>query len=61
MVRKRSRVQSPPWAPAQGMNPVQLAEIVGPTSLALTQQVYSPLSPSDAYDAMAKLLIGRRD
>jgi hypothetical protein len=43
------------------MNPVQLAEIVGPTSLALTQQVYSPLSSSDAYDAMAKLLIGRRD
>ena len=40
---------------------MQLAETVGHTALALTQQVYSPVSPSDAYDAMAELLIGRRD
>lgn len=42
---------------AQGMNPIQLAEIVGHTSLAMIQQVYSHLSPNDAYDAMAAMLL----
>ena len=31
------------WALAQGMNPVQLAEVVGHTSLAMIQQAYSHL------------------
>ena len=47
------------WALAQGMNPVQLAEVVGHTSLAMIQQVYSQLSPSDAYDAMARVLVAK--
>jgi hypothetical protein len=42
---------------SQGMNPIQLAEIVGHTSLVMIQQVYSHLSPSDAYDAMAAMLL----
>ena len=47
------------WALAQGMNPVQLAGVVGHTSLAMIQQVYSHLSPSAAYDAMARVLVGK--
>ncbi|MGH7641590.1 MAG: tyrosine-type recombinase/integrase [Candidatus Dormibacteria bacterium] len=47
------------WALAQGMNPVQLADIVGHTSLTMIQQVYSHLSPNDAYDAMARVLMAR--
>ncbi|MGH7608682.1 MAG: tyrosine-type recombinase/integrase [Candidatus Dormibacteria bacterium] len=47
------------WALARGMNPVQLAEIVGHTSLNMIQQVYSHLSPSDAYDAMVQVLVAR--
>ncbi len=45
------------WALAKGVNPVQLAEVVGHTSLAMIQQVYSHLSPSDAYDAMSAVLL----
>jgi integrase/recombinase XerD len=43
---------------AQGMNPVQLAVIVGHTSLDMIQQVYSHLSPTDAYEAMSRALLG---
>ncbi|MGH7609619.1 MAG: tyrosine-type recombinase/integrase [Candidatus Dormibacteria bacterium] len=42
---------------AQGMGPIQLAEIVGHTSLAMIQQVYAHLSPSDAYEAMAGIMV----
>ncbi|MGA7361922.1 MAG: tyrosine-type recombinase/integrase [Candidatus Dormiibacterota bacterium] len=45
------------WALSRSMNPIQLAEILGHTSLAMIQQVYSHLSPSDAYDAMAAMLL----
>lgn len=45
------------WALTQGMNPIQLAEILGHTSLTMIQQVYSHLSPTDAYDAMAAMLL----
>ncbi|MFZ0995264.1 MAG: tyrosine-type recombinase/integrase [Candidatus Dormiibacterota bacterium] len=45
------------WALSKGMNPIQLAEILGHTSLAMIQQVYSHLSPSDAYDAMAAIIL----
>jgi integrase/recombinase XerD len=44
------------WSLTRGMNPIQLAQIVGHTSLAMIQQVYSHLTPSDAYDAMLKVL-----
>ncbi len=40
----------------KGMNPVQLAQIVGHTSLAMIQQVYAHLSPQDSYEAMLKTL-----
>ncbi|MGH7667034.1 MAG: tyrosine-type recombinase/integrase [Candidatus Dormibacteria bacterium] len=41
----------------QGMNTVQLSKIVGHTSTAMIDQVYSHLSPTDAYDAMAAMLL----
>jgi len=44
------------WSLTKGMNPVQLAQIVGHSSLSMIQQVYSHLTPSDAYDAMLKVL-----
>ena len=44
------------WSLTRGMNPIQLAQIVGHTSLAMIQQVYSHLTPSDAYDAMLRVL-----
>jgi integrase len=40
----------------RGVNPIQLAQIVGHTSLAMIQQVYAHLSPTDAYEAMARSL-----
>ena len=44
---------------AKGMNPIQLADILGHRSLVMTQNVYAHLSPSDSYEAMAKLLLAR--
>lgn len=44
------------WSLTRGMNPIQLAQIVGHTSLAMIQQVYSHLTPTDAYDAMLRVL-----
>ena len=44
------------WALTGGMNPIQLAQILGHSSLAMIQNVYSHLSPSDAYNAMLKML-----
>jgi integrase/recombinase XerD len=40
----------------RGMNPVQLAAIVGHSSLTMIQQVYAHLTPQDAYEAMLKTL-----
>lgn len=40
----------------RGMNPVQLAQILGHSSLRMIEQVYSHLMPSDAHDAMLKML-----
>ena len=45
------------WALTRGVNPVQLAEILGHRSLAMIQNVYAHLSPSDAYDALAQALV----
>ena len=39
------------------MSPVQLAEILGHNSLAMIQQVYAHLSPSDSYEAMVRVLL----
>lgn len=44
------------WSLTRGMNPIQLAQIVGHTSLAMIQQVYAHLTPTDAYDAMLRVL-----
>jgi len=44
------------WSLTRGMNPIQLAQIVGHTSLAMIQQVYSHLTPGDAYEAMLRVL-----
>lgn len=44
------------WSFTRGMNPIQLAQIVGHSSLAMIQQVYAHLTPGDAHAAMIKLL-----
>lgn len=44
------------WSLTRGMNPIQLAQIVGHSSLAMIQQVYAHLTPGDAHAAMIKLL-----
>ncbi|TMD52622.1 MAG: hypothetical protein E6I85_10050 [Chloroflexi bacterium] len=44
------------WSLTRGMNPIQLAQIVDHTSLAMIEQVYSHLTPTDAYDAMLLVL-----
>ena len=44
---------------AEGINPIQLADILGHRSLVMIQQVYAHLSPSDSYEAMAKFLLAR--
>jgi integrase/recombinase XerD len=41
---------------SQGMNPVLLAQIMGHSSLAMIQNVYAHLTPTDAYDAMLRAL-----
>ena len=41
---------------SQGMNPILLAQIMGHSSLAMIQNVYAHLSPSDAYEAMLRAL-----
>jgi hypothetical protein len=40
------------WALAQGVNPIQLAQIMGHSSLAMIQTVYAHLTPQDAYSAL---------
>jgi integrase len=45
------------YALQRGMNPILLADILGHTSLTMIQSVYSHLTPSDAYDAMVKMLV----
>lgn len=44
----------------RGMNPVQLAQILGHSGLRMIDAVYSHLSVSDAYDAMMRMLTGDR-
>ena len=44
------------WQLASGMNPIQLAQIMGHSSLTMIQEVYSHLSPNDAYAALVKVL-----
>lgn len=40
----------------RGMNPVQLRDILGHTSLAMVDRVYSHLAPTDAYQALIDAL-----
>jgi integrase/recombinase XerD len=44
------------WQLSRGMNPIQLAQILGHSSLTMIHAVYSHLSPVDAYEAMLKTL-----
>jgi integrase/recombinase XerD len=44
------------WQLSRGMNPIQLAQIMGHSSLSMIQAVYSHLSPTDAYEAMLRTL-----
>jgi integrase/recombinase XerD len=45
------------WALSRGMNPIQLAQILGHSSLRMIQQVYSHLTPGDAYDSLMRILV----
>ena len=49
------------WQLTRGMNPIQLAQILGHSSLAMIQDVYSHLSPGDAYEAMLRTLRDEAD
>jgi integrase/recombinase XerD len=40
----------------RGMNPIQLADILGHASLVMLHRTYSHLAPSDAYEAMVTTL-----
>jgi integrase/recombinase XerD len=40
----------------RGMNPIQLAQILGHSGLQMIDQVYSHLTATDAYDAMLRML-----
>lgn len=44
------------WALTRGMNPVQLAQIMGHRSLAMIQSVYAHLTPQDAYAALEQIV-----
>ena len=44
------------WQLSRGMNPIQLAQILGHSSLTMIQSVYSHQSPGDACEAMLKTL-----
>ena len=44
------------WALSRGMNPIQLAQILGHSSLRMIQAVYSHLSTGDAYDALMRVM-----
>lgn len=43
------------WALSRGMNPIQLADILGHVGLTMIQRNYAHLSSRDAYDAQARL------
>lgn len=43
------------WALSRGMNPIQLADILGHSSLVMIQRNYAHLSSSDAYAASVRL------
>jgi integrase len=49
------------WQLSRGMNPIQLAQILGHSSLTMIQAVYSHLSPGDAYEAMLRTLREEED
>jgi integrase/recombinase XerD len=44
------------WALARGMNPIQLAQLLGHSSLVMIQNVYAHLSPGDGWKAVSDLL-----
>lgn len=43
------------WALSRGMNPIQLADILGHVGLTMIQRNYAHLSSRDAYDAQVRL------
>lgn len=42
------------WQLTRGTNPIQLAQVLGHSSLAMIQQVYAHLTPTDAYEAILR-------
>jgi integrase/recombinase XerD len=44
------------WALTRGLNPIQLAQIMGHSSLAMIQSVYAHLTPQDAYAALEQIV-----
>ncbi len=45
------------WQLQRGTNPIMLKDILGHSSLVMIESTYAHLSPTDAYDAMAKALL----
>ena len=52
LLRHSFATQMLPW----GMNPIQLKDILGHSSLAMLDRVYSHLAPTDAYQALIEAL-----
>ena len=44
------------WMLRSGMNPLLVVQVLGHTSLDMIQNVYSHLTPTDAYEAMVRTL-----
>ena len=44
------------WALTRGLNPIQLAQIMGHSSLAMIQSVYAHLTPQDACAALERVI-----
>ena len=45
------------WVLTRGMNPLQLQQILGHSSMEMISRVYVHLTPQDSYDAMLKVLL----
>jgi hypothetical protein len=51
--------RAPVWL-RRGMNPVQLAQLLGHSGLRMIQQVYAPLNPTAGYEAVMRMLTNER-
>lgn len=48
------------WSLTRGVNPVILAQVLGHSSLAMINDVYSHLTPQDSFQAIAAALMGEK-